>query len=516
MSAAERIAVMEGELEGIDLVEILQVVGIGRQYTGVELRKADQTPLGMLFIKAGKVVSAVAGQMRGREAFFQLFQQVGTETRKFFHVFRTETPKELPEPVGSLGNLLLEALARSKATPAPGPQKSASGVIPRPAAVRDESAPNAPAPAETVPPLVGVARPAAKPAHPPAPPSSQRRPTAAPRDVSDAAGGGPTSARAASGTPVSTRTAPNDIVARQGPASGGGTSHGDAPGGSAGSETGDTVMPRARGGGSRRAVVLGIVSPKGGSGKTTIALNLSLSLARQDRSVILVDADVNGDVLSAIAARQRAQHGAIDVLLERASCESALLRTLMPHFRILPAVGEQLPDASAFLQDHSRAWQRLLKKLSDEAEIVIVDGPAGMFGSTRQFLAGCTHVLGVLQAELIASRSFEMFKRSLDSIPKPGRPEVVGVVLNMLQSRHAASVRVLSEACGGLPKGWLLDTAIPRSDAFLDATQEGLPLRLLDDKNPPAVSWLFDTLATEISDRLGLEVAARKPKQLLI
>jgi cellulose biosynthesis protein BcsQ len=270
------------------------------------------------------------------------------------------------------------------------------------------------------------------------------------------------------------------------------------------------------GGGGRRRIVLGVVSPKGGCGKTTIALNLALSLARQDRSVILVDADLNGDVLSAISARQRASHGAVDVLADKVAPGAALLKTVLPHFRIMPALGEELPETSFLLGEHSRAWQKLLRQLSEEAEIVIVDGPAGMFGTTRQFLGGCTHVLAVLQAELIASRSFGMFTRALELIPKADRPEVVGVVLNMLQSRQGGSVGVLQQACAQLPKGWLLDTAIPRSDAFLQASEEGLPLRLLDDKNPPAVSWLFDTLASELTDRLGLEVAERKPRQLLV
>ena len=152
----------------------------------------------------------------------------------------------------------------------------------------------------------------------------------------------------------------------------------------------------------------------------------------------------------------------------------------------------------------------MLAALSEQAEIVIVDCPAGMFGPTRQIMGACTHLLGVLQAELIASRSFTMFSRALDGLPKGERPEVVGMVLNMLQSRHSGSVHVLSDACADLPKRWLFDTAIPRSDAFLTATEEGLPLRLLDDKNPPAVSWLFDTLASELTDRLSV---SRWPKE---
>lgn len=499
MSAAERIAVMEGELAGIDLVEVLQVVGIGRQYTGVELRKADQTPLGTLYIKAGKVVMAVAGQMRGREAFFQLFAQVGNEARKFFHVYRMETPAELPEPIGSLGSMVLEALARSRNGIAP-PKKS-SGVMPRLSSVPSEEE-KSKTTSDTLPPqsMANASR-------VPSPPSSRR------------AGGsvslpGASSPSDPTNIPVVKRALSQPTIAREGtPSSGGGARPAATPRSVASNDSESTTTQQR---GESPHVVLGVVSPKGGSGKTTIALNLALSFARQDRSVILVDGDINGDVLSAIASRQRVSYGALDVLLDRVGYEAALLKTVLPHFRIMPALGEQLPETAALLSDHSNGWQKLLRRLSAEAEIVIVDGPAGMFGTTLQFLSSCTHVLGVLQAELIASRSFAMLERALSLVPEGKRPEVVGIVLNMLQTRHGASVRVLQDACAHLPKGWLLDTAIPRSDAFLDATAEGLPLQLLDDRNPPAVSWLFDTLAGEITGRLGLHVAERKPRPFLL
>ncbi|MEY2930495.1 MAG: chromosome partitioning protein ParA [Pseudomonadota bacterium] len=528
MSAAERIAVMEGELEGIDLVEVLQVVGIGRQYTGVELRKADQSTLGVLYIKAGKVVSAMAGTTRGRDAFFQLFQQVNTESRKFFHVFRMETPAELPEPIGPLGNLVLEALARSKT----GPQKTSSGVMTKPTAVKIEPTPVKIEPERRSSPDIAPASAPSSASRGAAPPPSRRSSSTAipavtpviPGPASSTHGSGPSSQRSAPSAeatpPVSARPQPaneNEVVARQGSGgSSGATVRRIALPGSSASSDSDGSSTRERGSGGDARVVMAVVSPKGGSGKTTVALNLALSFARQERSVILVDGDINGDVLSAIGARERAAHGVIDVLTGKVGYEAALLRTVLPHFRILPALGEQLPDMNALLSEHSQEWRKLLHELSEQAEIVIVDSPAGMFGGTRQLLSGCTHVLGVLQAELIASRSFATLERALELMPGAERPEVVGIVLNMLQTRKRASVQVLQDACAHLPKGWLLDTAIPRSDAFLEATEEGLPLRLLDELNPPAVSWLFDTLASEISARLALTVAERKPRQLLI
>lgn len=523
MSAAERIAVMEGELDGIDLVEILQVVGIGRQYTGVELLKADHSVLGTLFIKSGKVVSAMAGEVEGKEAFFQLFQQMSKESRKFFHVFRMPTPEQLAEPIGSLGNMLIEALDVARTNVASAPQKTASGVLPRATAPSETSLKKPgvddawPAPA----PLPNANANAAR----PAPPSSRRQPSGAPQRTSSSSMMAAVQPKAT--PPAKTPSAPShpfpesrvgqekstEIQARK---------EGTTPAalGSRGEASAAHREPHQRKktgqGGGRSPIVLAIASPKGGSGKTTLALNLALSLARQERSVILVDGDINGDVLSAIQGRERAVHGALDVLLGTASINDALLRTTLPHFKIMPAVGQELPHPDAAYADHTREWQRLLGALSEQAELVIVDCPAGMFGPTRQIMGSCSHVLGVLQAELIASRSFTMFSRALDALPEDERPEVVGVVLNMLQSRHGGSVNVLSDACAGLPKRWLFDTAIPRSDAFLTATEEGLPLRLLDDKNPPAVSWLFDTLASELTERLELDVAERKPRQLLI
>lgn len=543
MNAAERIAVMEGELDGIDLVEILQVVSIGRQYTGVELRRADQSLFGSLFIKAGKVVAAVSGEASGKEAFLLLFQRVNQEPRKFFHVFRTETPPELPQPVGNLGNLLLEALERAKDAPPELPQRTNSGTMPK-AEAHEAAAESSVKPAARV---DTVAPPAAPPARPhpvqaaPSPPSSRRRST--PNMEASGYRVAPSEARRAPSTdsmprvsvePVARVTVDtvgrpsqehaarpsNDTVARHGnepAARPSGSRSAVASHEAHGHARTEAAAPAKRtGGDASRRIVLGIASPKGGSGKTTVSLNLALSFARQQRSVILVDADINGDVLSSIGARERAEYGAVDVLLEKASPSAALLRTVLPNFRIMPALGQELPDPALVEEDHNAAWGKLIRRLSEEAELVIIDTPAGMFGPTRQVASHCTHLLGVLQAELIASRSFSMFKRALDALPGEQRPEVVGVVLNMLQSRHGASIHVMQEACAALPRGWLLDTAIPRSEAFLNATQEGLPLRLLDDANPPAVSWLFDTLASELTERLRLHIPERQPIKLLL
>jgi chromosome partitioning protein len=440
---------MEGSLEQFDLSEILQVLSIGRQYTGIELLAQDHSRAGTIYIKSGKVLHVKAATLTGKDALVSLFR----DRPRFFNVFRVDTPVPAAEPLGSVRSLLLEVW-----------QSSEAPIIEVEADADDEAS------AQEVTVVGPVPRldkpPSTSSVLPPAPPPA-----------------------AAHAKPPATH------VAR--------TRSGTYP----------AVKPAGRSG---PPYVIAIASPKGGSGKTTVALNLALSLARQDQRVILVDGDLNGDLLSAIDERASARVGVFDVLLGGARIEDALRNTVHSHLRILPAIGEQFPGPHVTLSDQSARWRVLLQTLATQADIVLVDTPAGMFGVTHQIMSGCTHVIGVHQAEVIATRSFAMFLEGMRQIPDAHRPRVLGVFLNMLQVSQAASVDVLQDLCQKLPRTWLFDTSIPRNTAFLEATAAGVPLRMLHDRHPPAVTWLFDTLAAEVVDRLDLKAHERVLRKRLL
>jgi cellulose biosynthesis protein BcsQ len=446
---------MQGSLREFDLAAVLQVVALGRQYTGVELT-FDGGHNGTIFVKSGQVVSASVDDRAGHEAFRDLFQSA---EGKFF-VYRSETPPQLPEPLGPLNTLLMAAVSQRHSSVPP-----------------ERSTPYATQEAVT---FSGVA--------PPSPGS--RRPTSVPAPV-----------------PPETAAAPAPFTAAR-PAS-------LAPSAPARAWH-VAALPRAGSAASGGPKIIAIASPKGGCGKSTIALNLALSFARRGQSVILVDADVNGDVLSAIDARDRAKKGALEVVAGTARLEEALIDTVLSRLKLMPAVGATFPDLSVVAADADGAWSKLLRSLAERADVVLVDTPAGMFGTTAAVLRASTHVVGVLQAEVLAARSFERFYTGLSLLPEEQRPKVVGIVLNMLQTRHHASLGVFQDALQNMPGEWLFDTTIPRHPAFLEATFEGVPLRQLDEDAPPPVAFLFDNLAGEIAERLGIRATERRPQRLLL
>jgi chromosome partitioning protein len=264
-----------------------------------------------------------------------------------------------------------------------------------------------------------------------------------------------------------------------------------------------TTPPRT-GSGTGSGIAVAVASPKGGVGKTTITLNLALSLAQRGIKTLLVDADINGDVMSLLAARERVMRGAYDILGTPGELASIIRATVCSDLSIVPACGPHVPDAATARRSLAAEWSALLGEARKLASVVLVDCPAGMFDVTQDVLGASTHALGVLQSELVASRSSSMLMRGIQAIPAERRPRLLGVVINMFQGRSEASLEAF-HALTSTDAAPLFETTIPRSDAFAEACLTGVPVRFVQRRGQaPPVSWLFDMLATEVCDRTGL------------
>src|SRR5690606_34934478 len=108
---------------------------------------------------------------------------------------------------------------------------------------------------------------------------------------------------------------------------------------------------------------------------------------------------------------ERAKRGVYDALDDDSDLGSLLIETAVPGLSVVPAMGPTLARA-VWENSVGDAWKRTLQRLGRRDDVVLVDLPAGMFGQSADILAACTHVLGVLQADVIPKRSFEMFRRA--------------------------------------------------------------------------------------------------------
>jgi chromosome partitioning protein len=261
-------------------------------------------------------------------------------------------------------------------------------------------------------------------------------------------------------------------------------------------------------------ITLAISSLKGGVGKTTCAINLAFSCAKRGWKTLLVDADPQGSVGLSLSPSAQAYTGLYEILTSNASLDQTALKTKLDTLRIVMAGKIPTQDISKWcssLQDGA-----LLKPFFQHAseagyDIVILDTPSGLHGPTEGILRNCSHVLVPQQCEPLALRSLMMTVDFLNSLQTENENScsLVGVVLTMADSEVEESKQIVDEIKRILPPELVCQAMVPRDSAVIQASMKGMPLGLIRGGAPPPASLIFDQLAAELEDKLGLV----KPQQ---
>lgn len=257
--------------------------------------------------------------------------------------------------------------------------------------------------------------------------------------------------------------------------------------------------------GSLKSLV--IASPKGGVGKTTVALHLGYALSQRGHRVLLVDCDPQGAIGLSLSKKLATSAGFSEYVRGETSLREVIIQTKVQDFHLVP-VG-QLPPIDTELFSGALSTGEHMSRLLDEAaaegyDVVLIDTPCGFGGITVGVLRVATHVLTPIQAEPIALRSVTQLLELVQTLREQDcTVEVAGFLVTMLQLRQSESYSVAQEVWERFPQRLLFDAHVPRDPVFLEATAAGVPVGLLR-RPPPPVSHVFDLVAAELEDRLGL------------
>ena len=139
--------------------------------------------------------------------------------------------------------------------------------------------------------------------------------------------------------------------------------------------------------------VIAVTGGKGGIGKTNVSVNLSMSLAKLGRRVVLLDADLglaNVDVLLGIEAKRNLA----DVLSGDCSLEDIMVEG-PAGIRIVPASSGVRSMTSLTPQQHSGIIQAF-SDLDDQLDVLVVDTAAGISESVTSFVHAAQEALVVV------------------------------------------------------------------------------------------------------------------------
>ncbi len=122
--------------------------------------------------------------------------------------------------------------------------------------------------------------------------------------------------------------------------------------------------------------ILGVTSPTPGCGKTVTAVNLAFSIARQpDRSVVLVDLDLQKPQIADCLGLVAAEGGVLDILQERTTLQSATIKVRVGNQQIVVLPTAATRESSELMG--SVAMRNLLQDIKRyyQSHIIILDLP---------------------------------------------------------------------------------------------------------------------------------------------
>ncbi len=247
------------------------------------------------------------------------------------------------------------------------------------------------------------------------------------------------------------------------------------------------------------ANVISIVSSKGGTGKTTVALNLAVALAEKGDNTLLVDIDPLGAIGLSLARSDTEWTGLAEYILQKMPVEETIVKTKLPTLSILPRGRLDPLDISLYEEvlHSSRTLPDILAEIEGKFQYIIIDTPSGLGMVTRAAMSACNFVLLPLQAESLSLRSILQTLRVITHMKETENPELklLGILATMVQLHQDASFNILKTVWASL--NGVLETYIPRADVFALASEKGLPVAFLGGKYPPE-ALRFEMLATEI------------------
>ncbi len=243
------------------------------------------------------------------------------------------------------------------------------------------------------------------------------------------------------------------------------------------------------------ANVICIVSQKGGTGKTTTAVNLAGSLALFERKTLLVDCDPLGNATTGCGVDKTAIDGDLaDVLTGRREAAETLVGTDLPHLRLMPARFSlmEVEQALSLSADRKTRLKERIGKIADGYDYILLDAPPSLNFLAISAMVCSDWLVIPVQCQIYTLEGMSQLLALAGRLQQENNPNlgVAGILFTMCPAGTGAQDDGCAEKMLASFRDNLFHTTIPWDGLLRESSDFGRPLVLHDIKARGARAYL--------------------------
>lgn len=253
--------------------------------------------------------------------------------------------------------------------------------------------------------------------------------------------------------------------------------------------------------------VFAVTNQKGGVGKTSVAVNLSATLAHYGQRVLLVDLDPQGNATTGSGIdKNGVERTVYGVLLGEYDVNATKVRT-EGGYDVVPA-NRELAGAEIELIDIEQREYRLKEALAlvgSDYTFAVIDCPPALNMLTVNALTAANAVIIPMQCEYYALEGLSDLVGTLRKVKANLNPtiEIEALVRTMYDPRSSLTTQVSDEIKNHFGDK-VFDTVIPRNIRIAEAPSYGKPVILHDPASKGALAHF--AFARELLAREGIPI----------
>lgn len=246
--------------------------------------------------------------------------------------------------------------------------------------------------------------------------------------------------------------------------------------------------------------VIVIANNKGGTGKTTTAVNLPVFLAAMGKRVLLIDLDNQANATFSLGfAPNKLPLSIYHALAGQVSPSAIIRKSQFFNYEIMPASPDLAGAAVELVSAESRESKlsQIINKVKEPYDFVIIDCPPSLGLLTINALCAADEVLIPVQCEFLALEGLGQLMDTVNLVKNNlGHDlKIAGALLTMYNKSNKISKEVADEVREKFP-GRVFNTIIPRAVVLAEAPRYGKTILQYAPGSPAAEA--YRSLAEEL------------------